>query len=129
MKPLWTHKYARATTQICGSLGRLTSVLEPGGVQRNLDEIAPVRWFHEGVVRSGFRYGIGEASLELGFCELGLTMIIAMVLPGHVGQISVLEKLDFTYEQNVYGALVRKYVIQVNLKVPRSWIFPNEVRL
>ena len=43
----------------------------------------------------------GKACVNLGFNNLGLTKIIAMVLPENAGSIHVLEKLNFKYEKEI----------------------------
>ena len=39
----------------------------------------------------------GRACVDLGFGQLGLNKLIAMVLPENTGSIRVLDKLDFTF--------------------------------
>ena len=41
------------------------------------------------------------ACVNLGFKTLGLSKIIAMVLPENIGSIRVLEKLNFVYEKDI----------------------------
>ena len=55
-----------------------------------------------------------KASINLGFETLGLTRIIAMVLPENIGSIRVLEKLHFKYEKEVEeeGQLVSLYSLK-----------------
>lgn len=54
-----------------------------------------------------------QASIQLGLGPLGLTRIIATVLPENIGSIRVLEKLGFTYEKDILedGLLARFYVL------------------
>lgn len=42
-----------------------------------------------------------KASIKLGFETLGLSRIIAMVLPENIASIKVLEKLNFKYEKDI----------------------------
>lgn len=42
-----------------------------------------------------------KACVNLGFNSLGLTRMIAMVLPENAGSIRVLEKLNFEYEKDI----------------------------
>ena len=54
-----------------------------------------------------------KACVDYGFNKLGLSRIIAMVLPQNKGSIRVLEKLNFKFEKEMVedGELVKVYVV------------------
>lgn len=55
----------------------------------------------------------GKACLEFGFGKLSLDKIVAFVLPENIGSINVLDKLGFSFKQELIEdeMLVKKYSI------------------
>ncbi|GAB5416568.1 MAG: GNAT family N-acetyltransferase [Crocinitomicaceae bacterium] len=57
-----------------------------------------------------------RASLKFGFETLGLTQIVAYILPENVGSEKVLKKLNFSFVRSIVeeGELEHEYVLTVN---------------
>lgn len=62
-----------------------------------------------------------RACVNLGFNTLGLSKLIAMVLPENRGSIRVLEKLNFEYEKDIIenNQLTKKYLL-IKEKAPNK---------
>ena len=65
----------------------------------DLDEVDLGYRFMSAYWGKGIATESGRACVDLGFGQLGLNKLIAMVLPENTGSIRVLDKLDFTFAQ------------------------------
>lgn len=79
----------------------------------DMDEVDLGYRFKRDYWGKGIATETGKICLDYGFNTLGLTRIIALVLPENVGSIRVLEKLDFEFEKEVMedGLLAQQYVV------------------
>ncbi len=105
--------------------GRWACVLKSEGEDANLIGFCGLKYLREtGEVDIGYRllpeyWGRGlateaaRATLEFGFRTLGLSEIVAMVLPGNAPSIRVLRKLDFVRAEDIeyFGERVQRWVI------------------
>ncbi len=69
--------------------------------------------FKQDYWRQGIATEASRASLKFGFETLGLTQIVAYILPANVGSEKVLKKLNFSYVRSIIeeGELEHEYVL------------------
>ena len=68
---------------------------------KEMDEVDLGYRFMKAYWGKGFATESGQACVQLGFNQLGLKRMIAMVLPENRDSIRVLEKLNFNYENDI----------------------------